>query len=85
MKKQSFQCLVWFLLLWLCPPCFGQVIKIRVTDSKTRRPLQMQHVLVGLHYGQGERAPVKYAANLRLETDANGRHSFVSQNLLLHT
>ncbi len=76
MKKQSFQCLVWFLLLWLSPSCFGQVIKIRVTDSKTGRPLQMQPVSVALHYGQGEKAPAKYDANLRLETDANGETQF---------
>jgi hypothetical protein len=75
-KKQSFQCLVWFLLLWLSPSCFGQVIKIRVTDSKTGRPLQMQPVWVGLHYGQGEKAPAKYDDNLRLETDANGEAQF---------
>jgi hypothetical protein len=75
-KKQSFQGLVWFLLLCLSPRCFGQVIKLRVTDSKTGRPLQMQPVLVGLHYGQGEKAPAKYDANLRLETDANGEAQF---------
>jgi hypothetical protein len=75
-KKQSFQCLVWFLLFWLSPPCFGQVIKIRVTDSKTGRPLPMQPVSVGLHYGQGEKAPEKYDANLNLETDANGEAQF---------
>jgi hypothetical protein len=75
-KKQYFRCLVWFLLLWLSPRCFGQVIRIRVTNSKTGRPLQMQPVLVGLHYSQGEKAPTKYDANLRLETDANGEAQF---------
>jgi len=76
-KKQSFRWLVGLLLLWLSYPCFGQVIiKIRVTDSKTGSPLQMQPVSVGLHYGQGEKAPAKYDANLRLETDADGEAQF---------
>jgi hypothetical protein len=36
----------------------------------------MQPVLVGLHYGQNEKAPAKYDANLRLETDASGEAQF---------
>jgi hypothetical protein len=74
--KKSFRYLVWFLLLWLSPACFGQVIRIRVTDSRTGHPVQMQPVSVALCYGQGEKAPAKYDANLHLETDANGEAQF---------
>jgi len=75
-KKRYSQCLVWFLLLWLSPSCFGQVIRIRVIDLKTGRPLQKQPVSVTLFYDKGEKTPAKYDANLRLETDVNGEAQF---------
>jgi hypothetical protein len=66
MMKNS---LVAFLLLWLCPACFGQSVRIRVIDAKTGLPLQKQSVSVVLVYRKGEKAPAKYDANLHIETD----------------
>ena len=68
--------LVGFLLLWLCPACFGQSVRIRVIDAKTGLPLQKQSVSVVLVYRKGEKAPAKYDANLHIETDIKGEVQF---------
>jgi hypothetical protein len=68
--------LVGFLLLWLCPACFGQSVRICVIDARTGLPLQKQSVSVVLVYGKDEKTPAKYDANLHIETDITGEAQF---------
>ena len=61
------------LALAFSPGCFGQaVIRIRVVNVKTGRPVPKQTVTVSMLYDKNEKTPAKYSATLRLETDANG-------------
>jgi hypothetical protein len=50
----------------------AQAIKIRVINLNNGRPLPNQHVSIALSYEKGQKAPAKYDANLRLETDVDG-------------
>jgi hypothetical protein len=75
-KKQYYRCIVWFVVLWLSPLCFGQVVSIRVVNANNGHPLPKQNVSVALLYEKGEKTPAKYDANLSLETDGNGEAQF---------
>ena len=77
MKKQHFRFLVLSVLLLLSPLCSAQVIRIRVINSSNGQPLAKQSVSINLLYDKGEKAPARYEANLRLETDANGEARFL--------
>jgi len=77
MKKQYYRFIVWFPLLWLCPLCFGQSVKIRVVNANDGHPLPKQNVSVVLVYDAGEKHPANYDAKLDLETDGNGEVQFL--------
>lgn len=57
--------------------CLAQTVTVRVVNASDGRPLQNQHVSVSLLYEKGEPAPVKFDANLSLQTDANGEARLV--------
>src|SRR4029077_2336251 len=77
MKNQHSRFLALSILLLLSPMCSAQVIRIRVINSNNGQPLAKQSVSVNLLYDNGEKAPAKYEANLRLETDTNGEARFL--------
>jgi hypothetical protein len=76
MKWWYFRRMIWFLLLWISPSCFGQVIKIRVINGKNGHPLPKQQTTLSLLYTESEKQPAKYDAILHLDTDANGVAQF---------
>ncbi len=54
-----------------------QAIRIRVVNVNNGHPLPHQNVSVDLLYDKDEKAPAKYEAHLRSETDANGEARFL--------
>jgi hypothetical protein len=76
MNKRYFRLLSWFLLLWISPSCFGQVIRVRIINGENGHALPKQQVSVTLFYEKGEQKPAKYDAVLNLETDVNGEAQF---------
>ncbi|HKW63607.1 MAG TPA: hypothetical protein VJN89_13745 [Candidatus Acidoferrum sp.] len=54
----------------------AQVIRIRVINASNGRPMQRQNVSLTLLYTKDQKAPPKYDANLRSETDASGETQF---------
>ena len=64
------------LLVLVAPFCLAQVVSVRVINAIDGCPLQKQQISVSLLYEKGEKTPAKYAANLTLETDANGETHF---------
>ncbi len=75
-NSQYFRYLVWSLLLWISPLCFGQVIRMRVINAENGHPLPKQHISVSLLYEKNEKVPAKYDALLHLETDVDGEARF---------
>jgi|HubBroStandDraft_5_1064220.scaffolds.fasta_scaffold328211_2 hypothetical protein len=76
MMRRCFQCLASFFLLWSGAACFGQTIKIRITDVKEGRPLGKLTVSVGLVYDKNEKPPPDVDTHFLLETDSNGDTQF---------
>jgi hypothetical protein len=76
MNKRYFRFFGWFLLLWISPSCFGQVIRVRILNGENGHPLPKQQVSVTLLYEKGDQKPAKYDAVLNLETDVNGEAQF---------
>lgn len=68
---------LWFCLLFLAPPCFGQtIVKLRIINTNNGNPLKSQQILVNFLYGKGEERPTQYQPTLRLETNASGEAQF---------
>jgi hypothetical protein len=72
MTWQCSRLMIWLLLLWISPSCFGQVIRIRVVNGKNGQPVPKQQFEVSLLYDGSEIKPAKYDAQQNLDTDANG-------------
>ena len=79
------RCPAWFLLVWLGPFCFGQVITIRVINANNGHPLKKQQVSVSLLYEKDQKPPVTYDAVVRVATDAEGKAQFDLPAPPLHT
>ena len=60
------------LMLWVCPVCFAQSVKVRVLDGKAGRGLPKLSISVQFLYEK----PASASTPLRLETDANGEAQF---------
>jgi hypothetical protein len=76
MNKHHFLFSSWFLLLWISPCCFGQIIRVRIINGENGHPLPKQQVSVSLLYEKGEQKPARYDEVLNLETDVNGEAHF---------
>lgn len=63
------------VLILVGSSCFAQEVAVRVVDSKGY-PFRKQPVSVFLSYGKGEKPPAQFDAQLKLETDANGKTRF---------
>ena len=82
MGRRRFLFLTWLpVLLSAGPLCVGQTIRIRIINGSNGHPLLKQPVSVSLLYEKAEKAPAKYEALLRLETDTNGVALFTLPDL----
>jgi hypothetical protein len=75
-KKRYLRCLICFFLVWLNAMCFGQVITVRIINGRNGHPLPRRSILFSPLYDKSEKAPAKYDANVRMETDSNGEAQF---------